>query len=159
MAARVALKEQALFLVKDASDLYDSYFTLLDRDLQLFSNQTLLKVFGLISFFYTIDIRDRVFLNRVLDTFDLTYSSFAEALEQLHGKELIEIQFNHAKISEQVLGTYIFYRVFLKKNNYRLKHYLKIISILIQANLLIQSYLQIMLSDMSRLNKKLNLRW
>ena len=39
MAARVALKEQALFLVKDASDLYDSYFTLLDRDLQLFQTK------------------------------------------------------------------------------------------------------------------------
>lgn len=116
MAARLAKEKQTEFLWGDVSDLFDSYFEKFLSDFNLFENATLLKTLGLISFFFTINRENKAFVNSILELFSIDYYEFNEAIEELHKRELIEVQYNHARISEQVMATYFFYRVFVKDN-------------------------------------------
>jgi Novel STAND NTPase 3 len=114
MGARLALEKELEFLLGDVGDLFESYFKSYAIDFDLFSNKDLLKSLALVSFFYTIDRENRSFINKILLDFNLDYYKFNEAIEQLHQKELVEIQYNHIRISEQVMATYFFYIVFIR---------------------------------------------
>lgn len=114
MAARLAKEKQTEFLWGDVSDLFDSYFDKFITDYDLFQNNTLLKTLGIISFFFTINRNNKPFINSLLSLFEINYYEFNEAIEELHKRELIEVQYNHARISEQVMATYFFYKVFVK---------------------------------------------
>ncbi len=114
MAAKLANEKQAEFLWGDVSDLFDSYFDKFISDFDLFENKTILKTLGLISFFFSVNRNDKAFIESVLQLFEIDYYEFNEAIEELHKRELIEVQYNHARISEQVMATYFFYKVFIK---------------------------------------------
>lgn len=115
MAARMATEKQSEFLWGNASELLESYFKKYITEYKLFDNTILKKVLGLISFFYSIDRNDKQFLKKLLNTFDIDYYMFNEVVEELHEMELIEIQYNFIRISEQVMATYFFYNVFIKE--------------------------------------------
>jgi hypothetical protein len=114
MAARLAKEHQEGFLLGDISDLYDAYFQTFIKDSDIFTNKTLVKTLGLVSFFFTIDRSDKAFVTELLQNFDLDYYAFNEAIDELHKRELIEVQYNNARVSEQVMATYFFYKVFIK---------------------------------------------
>lgn len=114
MGARLALEKEIEFLLGDVGDLFESYFKSYAIDFELFSNKDLLKSLALVSFFFTIDRENRSFINKILLDFNLDYYKFNEAIELLHQKELVEIQYNHIRISEQVMATYFFYIVFIR---------------------------------------------
>ncbi len=116
MAARLANEKQTEFLWGDVSDLFDSYYDKFISDYDLFQNKTILKVLGIISFCFTINRNDKAFIESLLKLFEINYYDFNEAIEELHKRELIEVQYNHARISEQVMATYFFYKVFIKEN-------------------------------------------
>lgn len=114
MGAKVALEKEHEFLEGDVAELYDTYFQNFTTDIGLSRNISQLKVLGLISFFFTINREDRVELNKILENFNIDYYTFNEAIEELHKKELVEIQYSHVRISEQVMATYFFYIVFIR---------------------------------------------
>lgn len=114
MAARLANKKQIDFLLGDVFALFDSYFTTFITDFDLFEKTTVLKTLGIISFFYTVDMNNEAFIDSITKLFDIDYYDFNEAIEELHKRELIEVEFHHARISEQVMATYFFYKVFIK---------------------------------------------
>jgi hypothetical protein len=114
MAARLANIKQQEFLIGDVSELYDTYFGKFLKDLEIFNNETLLKTLGLISFFNTVDRSNKEFIEKLLTDFGLKYVEFNEAINILENKELVEVRYDHVRISEQILGTYFFYRVFIK---------------------------------------------
>lgn len=114
MAARLANQKQTEFLWGDVSDLFDSYFDKFISDYDLFQNKTILKVLGIISFCFTINRNNKAFIESLLILFEIDYYDFNEAIEELHKRELIEVQYDHARISEQVMATYFFYKVFIK---------------------------------------------
>ena len=114
MGARLAKKKQADFLWGDVSDLFDSYFKTFLKDLDIFKNKDLLKTLSIISFFFTINRENKIFENTLLKLFNIDYYVFNQCIEELHEKELIEVQFNNARISEQTLATYFFYKGFIK---------------------------------------------
>ena len=116
MAARLANEKQSEFLWGDVSDLFDSYFDKFISDFDLFENIAALKTLGIVSFFFTINRENKQFIETILQLFEISYYDFNEALEELHERELIEIQYNHARVSEQVMATYFFYKVFIKDN-------------------------------------------
>jgi len=117
MGAKLAQEKQTDFLWGDASDLFDSYFNSFLADFDLFENKTLLKTLALVSFFFTINRENKKFIVTILDLFEIDYYEFNEAIEELHKRELIEVQYNHARISEQVIATYFFYKLFIKDDN------------------------------------------
>jgi hypothetical protein len=117
MASRLAMQEQVGFLQGDGLriyELYDYYFRTFINDNQVFGSKILIKVLGVISFFYTIDRRNREFIDSVLKHFELDYNEFNESIDILEEKELIEVKYNNAKVSEQVMSTYFFYKIFIK---------------------------------------------
>ncbi|MBZ4042434.1 nSTAND3 domain-containing NTPase [Flavobacterium hibisci] len=114
MCSRLAQEKQWEFLQGDISDLYDSYFQTFIKDFDVFSNKTLIKTLGIVSFFYTIERDNKQFVENILKDFEIDYHEFQEAIEELHKKELVEIQYNHVRISEQIMSTYFFYKVFIK---------------------------------------------
>lgn len=118
MASRLAQQEQVSFLYGDGErifELYDYYFKTFIKDFDLFSNKSLLKTLGIISFFFTIDRNNKELLQSILATFEMDYYEFNEAIDELEKRELLEVQYNHARISEQVMATYFFYKVFIKE--------------------------------------------
>lgn len=114
MGARLANEKQEDFLRGDVFTLFDSYFKTFITDFNLFEDKTLLKTLAIISFFFTIDREKKKFMENLLELFGINYYEFNEAIEELHKRELIEVQYNHARVSEQVMATYFFYKVFIK---------------------------------------------
>jgi hypothetical protein len=114
MASRLANNKQEDFLIGDVSDLFDSYFGTFMSDFDLFKDKNVLKILGLISFFFSINRNDKNLLESISRLFAIDYYDFNEAIEDLHKRELIEVQFNRVRISEQVMATYFFYKVFIK---------------------------------------------
>ncbi|MFN4084717.1 MAG: hypothetical protein ACK4LB_02170 [Spirosomataceae bacterium] len=117
MASRLANQEQVGFLYGDGYrifELYDYYFRTFIKDFEKLGNNVLLKTLGIISFFFTVDRSNKEFIENILKTFELDYYEFNEAIDVLHEKELLEVKYNHARVSEQVMATYFFYKVFIK---------------------------------------------
>lgn len=117
MASRLAQQEQVSFLYGDGErifELYDFYFKTFIKDFDIFGNKTLIKTLGIISFFFTVDRSNKNLLESILKTFEIDYYEFNEAIDELHKRELVEVQYNHARVSEQVMSTYFFYKVFIK---------------------------------------------
>ncbi|SFT71233.1 hypothetical protein SAMN04489724_1758 [Algoriphagus locisalis] len=114
MASRLANMKHEEFLIGDVSDLFDSYFGTFMSDFDLFNDRKVLKVLGIISFFFSINRNDKSLLESIFQLFEIGYYDFNEAIEELHKRELIEVQFNRVRISEQVMATYFFYKVFIK---------------------------------------------
>lgn len=114
MAARLANVKQFDFLQGDVSDLYDSYFSTFTKDSDISTNIILLKTLGIVSFFHTIDRGDRKLMDQIITTFNLDYHQFQDTIDELERRELIEVRHNVAKVSEQVMATYFFDKVFLK---------------------------------------------
>ncbi|KAF9658507.1 hypothetical protein ABHQ57_10970 [Tenacibaculum sp. ZH5_bin.1] len=116
MGARVAIEKQSEFLFGDVSDLFEVYFSSFSLDFNLFDKPNLLKSLGLVSFFFTLERDNKEALEKLLSIFEIDYYKFNEAIEELHKRELVEIQYNHIRISEQVMATYFFYVVFIRDN-------------------------------------------
>lgn len=114
MASLLAKVHQNLYILSDVSNLFDSYFTTLIKDNVEFSNKGNLKFLGLIAFFYTIPYKDKALVESILFRFNLQYNDFIDSISKLEQLELVELQYEHVKISEQNLSTYFFYRCFIK---------------------------------------------
>ena len=116
MTALLAKAEQNIYALHDVSDLFENYFTTFVADNGEFANNFNIKCLGVISFFYTIPYKNKEITNSILDNFGIDYSAFIDAIDKLDKLELVEIQFEHVKISEQNLSTFFFYKAFIKDN-------------------------------------------
>src|SRR5690606_34894361 len=102
MGAKLAIEKQQEFLYGSVYELYDSYFQTFVRDNDIFKDDTVLKTLGLISFFFTINRDNKKFIHELLDDFGLDYYKFNEAINELEKRELLEIKYDHVRVSEQV---------------------------------------------------------
>jgi hypothetical protein len=115
MTALLAKEEQNIYALYDVSDLFEKYFSTFIKDDGEFANELNIKCLGIIAFFYTIPFKERHVTISVLDTFGITYSDFIESIDKLDKLELVEIKYDHVKIPEQNLGTFFFYKAFIKE--------------------------------------------
>jgi len=115
MAANVYLKAGNMDAISDVSQIYDQYFAPVIDDLTVLHDNLHLRVLGLISFFNTIDV-EMEFDQGILQLFGIQSDQFLEAASHLESQEIVEIyQHTTAKITEQVLATYLFNEVFFRK--------------------------------------------
>lgn len=114
MASLLAKREQHLSALHDVSDLFELYFSTFVQDDGEFGNTLNIKCLGLIAFFYTIPYKNREITTSILQNFKIEYSDFLDLIDRLDKLELVDIQFEHIKVSEQNLSTYFFYRAFIK---------------------------------------------
>lgn len=114
MAALLAKQKNRIDALYDVSDLYDKYFSTYIQDKEAFKNDVVLKALGIVSFFYTIPYNDNQILQRISEVFEISKYDFVQAIDDLEKLELVQIRFEHAKISEQNVSTFFFYKVFIK---------------------------------------------
>lgn len=114
MAAKLAIAEQNLHVLRDVSDLFEKYFGTFVNDKEELASSINLRCLGIIAFFNAFPYKNREYAEAVLAQFDIEYGEFADAIDFLNRHELIDIQFEFVKIPEQNLATYFFYRCFLR---------------------------------------------
>jgi hypothetical protein len=114
MAARLAKEANTFESISDASNLYDEYFSSITDDLSELETGKLLKLGGILAFFGSLDRTTERF-KEIANNFGLSEAEFWEGLERLHAAEMVDLYENQVvKISDQVLGTYLFFRAFFK---------------------------------------------
>lgn len=124
MAAEAVKKTPDIIVLRDVTAIYDEYFKSILKDASALSDDTTLKVLGLLSFFHTID-RDVLEEIAVINDFGISLEAFMECVNVLEPLELIDVDFKSVvKISDQVLGTYFFFDVFLRKHLLDAEHLL-----------------------------------
>lgn len=114
MAARLAKQKQWAFIDGDVFDLFDTYFQTFIKDSKIFTDNVVIKTLGIISFFFSIDKNNKAFIEDLLKDFYMDYYQFMESVNELEKMELLETRYNIVRVSEQVMATYFFYKVFIK---------------------------------------------
>ena len=115
MAAEVASQEETLESIRDATALYDKYFALIKRDLEVLGDKNILRTAGIIAFFRNVDRSNKEMIDAVTEAFEMPLETFWEAATLLHSLEILDMHGNEVvKISDQVLATYLFYLAFFK---------------------------------------------
>jgi len=119
MAAEVA-KTASLSSIYDVSGLYDSYFSSIRDDLKGegadLRSTDLLKVSGIVSFFKAVDRTNDELMCSIENTFSITRLAFWEAADRLHDLEVLDMHEDEVvRVSDQVLGTYLFYLAVFKE--------------------------------------------
>lgn len=116
MASEVAKEKNTLESIADVSELYDRYYESVRNDLEDLENVLVLKVAGIVAFFRSVDRSNREMMAEIERVFKISESDLWEVVKILHGKEILDMYENEVvKVSDQVLATYLFYRVFFKK--------------------------------------------
>jgi hypothetical protein len=119
MVGKIAREANNLNSIANVESIYDEFFSTIanDPDLSELQNKKLLCVAGILSFFRVIDKSQTELFEKKSNLFGFTTDEFWAELEKLHKKEIADIYENEvAKISDQILGTYLFYKVFIREN-------------------------------------------
>jgi hypothetical protein len=114
MVAEVAKRENTLQSINDVSALYEKYFASIRDHVKDF-NDDLIKTASIVVFFRIVD-RSRNQLVDIEEAFKISPETFWDAAQRLHALEILDMYENEiVRISDQVLGTYLFYYAFFKK--------------------------------------------
>jgi hypothetical protein len=115
MAAKIAHETNNINSLHDATSLYDEYFLDISKKM---TDPYLLKVLGVISFFRFLNRGDKV-MKEIYQEFQIPEDIFWDKVIELHHYEVVDLEEQDkqmVKISDQILGTYFFYKVFIKDN-------------------------------------------
>lgn len=114
MTALLAIEKQDLYALHNVASLFENYFSTFIKDNREFEKSINIKILGLIAFFHTLPYKNREIIIPILDLFGIDYNIFIEQIDSLERLELLEIQYDYIKISEQNISTYFFYKSFIK---------------------------------------------
>jgi ABC-type cobalamin/Fe3+-siderophores transport system ATPase subunit len=94
--------------------LYEKYFEKLALEIELFQKPIGLQAIAIVSFFGVLE-RNNAKLEELLGKkFGIDWSELWSAILELHGHEVLDVYAEDtAKVSDQVLATYAFYKCFL----------------------------------------------
>ena len=116
MAAQVAKERNTLESIRDATELYDKYYSSIKSDLDALEDGDVLKVAGIVAFFRNVDRTNDALISNIQNVFGISAEDFWEASMKLHDMEVFDMfEDEVVKVSDQVLSTYLFYFVFFKK--------------------------------------------
>lgn len=117
MAASAIVNSNNTNVLNNVFSLYDQYFQKVKNDLSFLDNKENLKALGIISFFGVLE-KNNDYIKKILETeFNINWNQLWETLIDLEKVELVDIFQNEvAKISDQVLATYVFYKTFIDEN-------------------------------------------
>ncbi|MGG7664085.1 hypothetical protein [Dyadobacter sp. BHUBP1] len=111
MAARVGLKTNKLSSLDNAESIYDNYFGSVFHNTDLLKDKETLKIIAVIHFFGYIKME---YYNDMATSFPemfLDIERFEEKIKLLYRLEILDIYDDSiVKVSEQILGTYLFYK-------------------------------------------------
>ncbi|MDJ0519384.1 MAG: ATP-binding protein [Trichodesmium sp. MO_231.B1] len=115
MTSLVVQGEETIKGIKNVSDVYDLYYSSITKDIEDFKDESLLEVAGIFAFFQVVDNSNDEMMEKIQTAFNIEREIFWEAVRKLYKFELVDIYENEiARISDQVLATYLFYLTFFK---------------------------------------------
>ncbi|NEQ37621.1 MAG: hypothetical protein F6K40_15660 [Okeania sp. SIO3I5] len=115
MTALVVPGEETVKGIKNVSDVYDLYYSSITKDIEDFKDESLLEIAGIVAFFQVVDNSNDEMMEKIQTAFNIEREIFWEAVRKLYKFELVDIYENEiARISDQVLATYLFYLTFFK---------------------------------------------
>lgn len=131
MATSAIVKNNNAEILSDVFSLYDQYFQKVKNDLSFLDDKVNLKVLGVISFFGVLE-RNNEEVKAILESqFSINWNQLWETLLELEKVELVDVfQDEVAKISDQVLATYVFYKTFIDEGTAQINYSLWIFSFL-----------------------------
>lgn len=113
MAAKIAADSDTLQSINDVSEIYDAYFLSVRKDFASrggIDNQSLLKVAAIVSFFYSVDRKDRNQMALVATVAGMSEDEVWGLVKELHEIEVLDLYEDEiARVSDQVLSTYMSY--------------------------------------------------
>ena len=117
MSAKVARETNRLDSLRDASELFELYFSPVYNDVIKASGEDSLKVLGIISFFRVLHRENEEPNNIIYREFGISSDRFWTVCKILNELELVDLYENDVvKISDQILATYIHYKAFFVEN-------------------------------------------
>jgi acylphosphatase len=114
MAALIFQRTKSLESFDDVSELFEKYFDTFLSDEPELKEPRVLKTLGILSFFHVLPYSDNPVLQSIADNFKISKEDIIEALDILDQHDLVQVDYGHAKIGEQNLSTFLFYKVFIK---------------------------------------------
>jgi hypothetical protein len=113
MCAKIAHETNRLDSLRNVSELFEFYFSPIYNDVIKDSGEDSLKVLGIISFFRVLNRENEETNNIIYREFEISCDRFWTVCEILNKLELVNLYENDVvKISDQILATYIHYKVF-----------------------------------------------
>lgn len=114
MATKTVLKSNNIKDLYNAESLYDSYFKTLSDEISFLKSPAKLKAIGLLSFFGVIDKHNQELSKTFIQKFHIDWDELWVTFLDLEKSELVDVFAQEtAKISDQVLATYAFYKAFI----------------------------------------------
>lgn len=94
--------------------LYEKYFEKVAEEIDVFTKPLMLQALAIVSFFGVLDRRNQSLKDLLGSEFQLDWDELWCAILELHSHEIVDVYSNEvAKVSDQVLATYAFYKCFI----------------------------------------------
>lgn len=123
MATSAIVKNNNTEILTNVFSLYDQYFQKVKNDLSFLDDKENLKALGIISFFGVLDRYNEEIKSILESQFNIDWNQLWETLVQLEKVELVDVFHKEvAKISDQVLATYVFYKTFIDESTAQINY-------------------------------------
>jgi hypothetical protein len=117
MISKIAYEANDLSSVRDISNIYDTYYKSLSDEVEIFKDIELMKVLAIISFYRNIDKTNEIQTTQIEEIFNIKIDFLWEKLKELNHLEIVDLYEDEVvKISDQILSTYLFYKVVYIEN-------------------------------------------
>ncbi|WP_298901454.1 hypothetical protein [uncultured Psychroserpens sp.] len=114
MAAIAGLNNE-LDKLNNAWQIHEEYFSTLSDSIKSLNDTDLLKVAGILSLFKTIDTKHIETVSEIESYFSVSQDTLIDKLKLLYSFEVADEMQGIYKIADQILGEYIFYKIFIKE--------------------------------------------
>ena len=126
MMGKVINETDNIETIRDVSSIYEQYFSSIQEDIFQEENHTLLQVTAIIAFYWYIDKKDETQVSQITHIFGLSMEEFWRCILILHTYEIVDIYEDEvAKVSDQILATYLFYEAVFKRKLLPIKLFLE----------------------------------
>ncbi|MFA6739909.1 MAG: hypothetical protein WCR78_00335 [Arcobacteraceae bacterium] len=117
MISKIAYEANDLSSIRDISIVYDVYYKSLSDEVEIFKDIELMKVLAIISFYRNIDRTNEIQTIQIEEIFNIKIDFLWEKVKELNHLEIVDLYEDEVvKITDQILSTYLFYKVVFIEN-------------------------------------------
>ena len=117
MISKIAYEANDLSSISDISNVYDVYYKSLSGEVEIFKDIKLMKVLAIISFYRSIDKTNEIQTTQIEENFNIKIDFLWGKVKELNYLEIVDLYEDEVvKISDQILSTYLFYKVVYIEN-------------------------------------------
>lgn len=124
MAMNIIAKEEDLSILDDSERVFVNYYYNYDKLMEVFYNNSLLKVLGIFSFFNVVDLKNEELLDLIQKLFKCKIPDNSN-VDILLKYELLTMSHDKIYLEDSLLSTYIFYLTFIERNLFDFKEFIE----------------------------------